>query len=144
LCPAFLTDPAIGRGYDAPVPLIDRVLSLLVVEDHEEMRAALRDWLLTSLPPLKLREARSMAEALHCAAQARLDLVLMNLELPGPNGIEATRALRRQHPACPVVVMSVNDSEALRTAAIEAGACAFISKRELPHALLPILGRLPA
>jgi hypothetical protein len=43
-----------------------------------------------------------------------------------------------------VIVMSVNDSEALRTAAIEAGALAFISKRELPHALLPLLGHVPA
>jgi hypothetical protein len=38
--------------------------------------------------------------------------------------------------------MSVNDSEALRSAAIEAGALAFLSKRELPYALLPILGRI--
>ena len=125
------------------MPLIERVLSLLVVEDHEEMRAALRDWLLTSLPPMKLREARSMDEALACAEQAKLDLVLMNLELPGPNGIEATRALRRQHPGCAVVVMSVNDSEALRSAALDAGALAFVSKRELPHALLPLIDRLP-
>jgi DNA-binding NarL/FixJ family response regulator len=126
------------------VPLIDRVLSLLLVEDHDEVRAALRDWLQTSLPPFKLREARSMDEALDCAAQAKLDLVLMNLELPGLNGIEATRAMRRKHPGCAVVVMSVNDSEALRSAALEAGALAFVTKRELPHALLPILGRLPA
>ena len=124
------------------MPLIDKVLSLLVVEDHEEVRAALRDWLLTSLPPFRLREARSLEEAMAYADQAPLDLVLMNMELPGPNGIEATRALRKRHPRCPVVVMSVNDSEALRTAAIEAGALAFLSKRELPHALLPLIGRL--
>jgi DNA-binding NarL/FixJ family response regulator len=124
------------------VPLIDRVLSLLLVEDHEEVRAALRDWLLTSIDSIKLMEARTMDEALSCAGQARLDLVLMNLELPGRNGIEATRALRQRHPRCPVIVMSVNDSEALRTAALEAGALAFVSKRELPHALLPILDRL--
>ena len=124
------------------MPLIDKVLSLLVVEDHEEVRAALRDWLLTSLPPMRLREARSLEEAMAYADQAPLDLVLMNMELPGPNGIEATRALRKRHPKCTVVVMSVNDSEALRTAAIEAGALAFLSKRELPHALLPLIGRL--
>jgi DNA-binding NarL/FixJ family response regulator len=127
------------------VPHVDRSLSLLVVEDHAGMRAALRDWLLASLPAtFRLREARSLDEALACAAQAPLDLVLMNLELPGANGIEATRALRRRHPQCPVIVMSVNDSEALRTAAIEAGAFAFVSKRELPHALLPLLGQLPS
>jgi two-component system response regulator FimZ (fimbrial Z protein)/two-component system response regulator EvgA len=124
--------------------LIDRVVSLLLVEDHLEMRGALREWLLRSLPPVKLREARNLAEALACADEAPLDLVLVNLELPGPNGIEATRALRKRQPQCPVIVMSVNDSEALRTAALDAGAAAFVSKRELPHALLPLLGRLPA
>jgi two-component system, NarL family, response regulator, fimbrial Z protein, FimZ len=124
--------------------LIDRVVSLLLVEDHPEVRSALREWLLRSLPPVKLREARNLAEALACADEAPLDLALVNLELPGPNGIEATRALRKRQPQCPVIVMSVNDSEALRTAALYAGAAAFVSKRELPHALLPLLGRLPA
>lgn len=123
--------------------LIGQTLSsILVVEHHDEVRGALRDWLLTSLPPLRLREARSMEEALRCAEQVELDLVLMNLELPGPNGIEATREMRKRHPSCAVVIMSVNDSEALRTAAIDAGAHAFVSKRELPNTLLPILERL--
>lgn len=124
------------------MPVLQSVRSLLLVEDHEEVRAALRDWLLMSLPPLKLREACNMEEALRCAAQVKLDLVLMNLELPGANGIEATRELRRRYPDCPVVIISVNDSEVLRAAALEAGAEAFVSKRELPSALLPILDRL--
>jgi DNA-binding NarL/FixJ family response regulator len=113
--------------------------SVLVVEEHEEMRSALRDWLLTSFPPLRLREARSLDEALRHAEQAQLDLVLMNLELPGTNGIEATRVLRRRYPSCRVVVMSVNDSTALRIAALEAGAEAFVSKRDLRLALHPIV-----
>ena len=116
--------------------------SVLVVEEHDGVRSALRDWLLTSFPPLRLCEARSMEEALRLADQAQLDLILVNLELPGPNGIEATRALRKRHPDCPVVVMSMTDSEALRLAAAEAGAAAFVSKRELPSTLLPILDRL--
>ena len=72
------------------------------------MRSALREWLLASLPDVKLREARSMEEALQCAQHAALDLVLMNVELPGPNGIAATRQLRRRQLLCPVVVMSLN------------------------------------
>jgi len=126
--PAFAVDPALP--------------SVLVVEEHDEMRCALRDWLLTSFPPLRLSEARSMEEALSLAGQAPLDLILVNLELPGANGIEAARALRRRHPACRVVVMSVNDSVALRIAALEAGAEAFVSKRDLRLALHPIVATL--
>lgn len=106
------------------------------------MRGALRDWLLTSFHPLRLREARSMDEALLVAGQAALDLALINLELPGPNGIEAARLMRRRHPRCRVVVMSVTDSMALRIAALAAGAEAFVSKRELRVALHPILATL--
>src|SRR2546430_6225608 len=115
--------------------------SVLVVEEHDALPISLRDWLLTSFPPLRLREARSMEEALRLADQAQLDLILVNLELPGPNGIEATRALRKRHPDCPVVVMSVTDSEALRLAAVEAGAAAFVSQRELPTTPPPIPDR---
>jgi DNA-binding NarL/FixJ family response regulator len=116
--------------------------SVLVVEEHDEMRSALRDWLLTSFPPLRLREARSMDEALTLAEQAPLDLILVNLELPGANGIEAARALHGRYPGCRIVVMSVNDSAALRIAALEAGAEAFVSKRDLRVALHPIVATL--
>jgi DNA-binding NarL/FixJ family response regulator len=112
------------------------------VEEHDGMRAALRDWLLTFLPRHKLREARSMDEALESADREKPDLVLMNLELPGANGLQATRELRRRDPACPVVLMSLNDAQVLRAAAAEAGALAFIPKHALPGALLPILQRM--
>ena len=103
--------------------------SILVVEEHDEMRAALRDWLLVSLPPSHLREARSLEEALVQAGRRRAR--------PGADEPRAPRTQRhrgdarlRLCPSCPVVIMSVNDSEALRGAALGAGAAAFVSKRE--------------
>src|SRR5919197_4971589 len=119
-----------------------RAAGVLIVEAHDDMRSALRDWLLTSFPPLRLSEARSLEEALRHAEQAPPDLVVMNVELPGPNGIEATRQLRRRFPSCQVVLMSVSDSEALRIAALEAGAVAFLAKRELTASLAALLERL--
>ena len=116
--------------------------SILLVEEHDEMRAALRDWLLVSLDSAKLREARSLQEAIDQTEQTMPDVVLINLELPGLNGIVAPRVRRRRGPWGPVVFLWLNDSEALRSAALGAGAAAFVSKRELPHGLLPILGRI--
>ena len=83
-----------------------------------------------------------MEEALRLAGQARLDFALINIELPGENGIEAARELRRRHQDLPLVLMSVHDSEVLRLAAIEAGADAFVAKRDLTMSLLPIVQRL--
>jgi DNA-binding NarL/FixJ family response regulator len=83
-----------------------------------------------------------MDEALTLAGQAKVDFALINLELPGPNGIEAVRELRKRYGNLAMVLMSVHDSEALRLAAMDAGADAFVSKRELTLALLPIVQRL--
>ena len=105
------------------------------------MRGALRDWLSRLLAPLSLAEAHDMAQALELAGEAPFDFAVVNLELPGPNGLETTRELRRRYPRSPVVVISVQDSEALRLAALDAGAEAFVSKRHLTAELLPILAR---
>jgi len=83
-----------------------------------------------------------MDEALTLAEQASLDLILVNLELPGTNGIEVARRLHGRYPGCRIVVMSVSDSAALRIAALEAGAEAFVSKRDLRVALHPIVAKL--
>jgi len=117
--------------------------NVLLVEEHEEVRTALRDWLRSVMAPVSLREARSMDEALRLAGQAKLDFALINVELPGPDGrhegIEAVRELRKRYTDLPMVLMSVHESEALRLAGMEAGADAFVSKRELTFQLLPIL-----
>lgn len=115
---------------------------VLLVEEHNEVRTALRDWLRSVVSPLSLREARTMDEALRLAGQAKLDLALITVELPGGNGIEAARELRRRHEDLPLVLMSVHDSEVLRLAAIQAGATAFVPKRDLTLSLLPIVQRL--
>ena len=118
--------------------------NVLLVEEHDDVRIALRDWLRSVVSPVSLSEARSMGEALQLAAQAKLDFALINVELPGENGIEAARELRRRHQDLPLVLMSVHDSEILRLAALEAGATAFVAKRDLTFSLLPIVQRLLA
>ena len=116
--------------------------NVLLVEEHTDVRTALRDWLRSVVSPLSLTEARTMKEALRLAEQAKLDFALITVELPGENGIEAARLLRRRYQNLPLVLMSVQDSEILRIAAIEAGATAFVAKRDLTMSLLPIVQRL--
>jgi len=116
--------------------------NVLLVEEHTDVRNAVRDWLRSVVSPLSLREARSMSEALRFAQQSKLDFALITVELPGENGIETARELHRRHQELPMVLMSVHDSDVLRLAAIAAGATAFVPKRDLTLSLLPIVQRL--
>ncbi len=83
-------------------------------------------------------------EALAVARSARPDLVLLDLEMPVMDGIEATSFLRRECPAARVVIVTVHDTPELRKLCHDRGACGFIAKGalndELPTVVLRLFG----
>ena len=128
----ILQEPAVEEARD-------NVVSVLIVDDHDGVRAALRDWIAASCAGVKLQVARDGEEALRLLERTPFDLVLMDIGLPGISGIEATRMLRRRSPATAVVVISVHDGEAQRAAATAAGAVAFVAKRRMHEELTSVL-----
>jgi DNA-binding NarL/FixJ family response regulator len=117
----------------------------LVVEDHAVLRESLHDWLQNILPGACVFCAASVEEALEMLGHATADVVLMDIGLPGMNGIEGTRHVHVRAPALPVVMLSILDDRAHITEAMDAGAVAFVSKRrmrsELPSVLRGVLDR---
>ena len=104
---------------------------VLIVDDHHAVRAAVSGWLAASFQGLRVQEACDAEEALKAVEATRFDLVLMDLGLPGTNGVEATRLLSARLPQTKIVVVSVHDSDAHRAAAQAAGAVAFVAKRHM-------------
>jgi DNA-binding NarL/FixJ family response regulator len=104
-------------------------LKLLICDDHALFREGLRYVLQEMEPGAVFEEAVDAEEALARAGKARdLDLVLLDLELPGRPGLEALRELRARHPELPVAIVSAeNDPEVVRRV-LRAGACGFIPK----------------
>ena len=127
-----LSEPAVEEAQD-------NVVSVLIVDDHDSVRAALYDWIAASCAGVKVHEARDGEEALRLLERTPSDLVLMDISLPGINGIEATRMLRQRSPAIAVVVISAYDDEAQRAAATAAGAVAFVAKRRMHEELTSVL-----
>ncbi len=72
--------------------------------------------------------ARDGAEAVALAAQKNPDLVLMDLKMPGVNGVEATRQIRTRHPAVKVLVLTTYDDDEWVFDAIRAGASGYLLK----------------
>jgi DNA-binding NarL/FixJ family response regulator len=115
---------------------------ILIVDDHAAVRSALCDGIQACLPDSRCLEATSGEEAVRSAAASAPDIVLMDIEMPGMNGIEATRLIRAGHPAAHIVVLSVHDEPNYRTDARAAGADAFVSKRNVHNELIALLGQL--
>ena len=123
-------------------------IRLLVVDDEARVRRGLR-MLLTSEPDLDIvGEAGDGVAALHLALELRPDVVLMDLLMPGTDGLQVTRMLQAAVPASSIVAFSVRDGVSTRRAAASAGAAAFVGKQEGPERLLATIraaaGRHPS
>jgi two-component system, NarL family, response regulator NreC len=112
------------------------MIRVLLVDDQAVVRRGLRV-LFRLEPDLQVvGEASTGTEALTLAQTLTPDVVLMDIEMPEMDGIEATAALRRVVPQSAVVILSVHDDAQTRGRAQAAGAVAFVEKRGATDALL--------
>jgi DNA-binding NarL/FixJ family response regulator len=103
--------------------------TLIIADDHPLFRSALRTVVAQLLPEMQIIEADSpdvLANTLQ--EHPHVDLVLLDLRMPGVQGFSALITLRGQHPAIPVVVVSAEEEPALMRRALDFGACGFIPK----------------
>jgi len=113
------------------------MINILIVEDNAILRGLLREWLSTELPECRVLEAASGEEALKRAGAVPISLAVMDIGLPGISGIEAARLLTARHPGFRFVIMSIHEEERYLREAREAGAYAYVPKRNLQAQLLP-------
>jgi len=117
-------------------------VTIMIVEDHEQVRGALRDWLQLALGDCQIVEAATGEDAVDIAAKQQPALVLMDLDLPQMNGIEATQKIKSILPKTQVVVLTIYEDEIYRSDAFASGATAFVPKRKMQTELLPALTAL--
>jgi DNA-binding NarL/FixJ family response regulator len=118
-------------------------MKILVVDDHPLIREALKSVLRDLDPRIDLLEAESVQQALSVvAAQPDLRLMLLDLGLPGENGLDALPLLRESHPQLPVVVLSASEQPGIVTRAIDAGAMGYIPKTSSRDLLVNSLRRV--
>jgi two-component system KDP operon response regulator KdpE len=120
--------------------------NVLVVDDEPALRKALRTSLIAS--GFAVEEARDGEEALLTARRHPFDLVLLDINMPGINGIDACRRMRGISPRAGIVMVTVRDSEDDKVRALEAGADDYVTKpfklRELTARLRAVLRRTRA
>jgi len=117
----------------------DRRVNILLVDDHALFRGGLKFLLQQLDTGLVLDEAGNCEQAIGRACGRSYDLILLDLNMPGVNRLEALEALREAAPDAPVVVLSGEDDPAVVRAAIDRGAMGFIPKSATPEVLIQAL-----
>lgn len=121
------------------VRVAHQVIRVVVVDDHALLRDGTRA-IIEAEPDLRVvGEAGSAEEALALVNQLGPDVVLMDVRLPGLNGIEATRRILQHHPEIRILIVTAYVDEEYLRGALEAGASGYLSKtapgRELVEAI---------
>lgn len=110
-------------------------VKVLLCDDHELFREGLKA-ILRAEPGIEIvGEARDGGEAVERTARLRPDVVLMDLEMPTLNGVEATRRIRQAHPRVRVLILTMYGEEDLVARCLDAGAAGYVLK-DVPAAQL--------
>jgi DNA-binding NarL/FixJ family response regulator len=118
---------------------------LLIADDHPLFRGALRAAVLGLLDRAEVGEAGTFEEVTErLESGADVDLILLDLSMPGARGFSGLMYLRAQYPALPVVVISANDDPAVIRRCMEFGASGFIPKTVGSEALRQAITRVLA
>jgi DNA-binding NarL/FixJ family response regulator len=117
---------------------------LLLVDDHEIVRQGLVS-LLRGVEGFEVcGEAATGEEAIREADKSRPDIVIMDLRMPGMDGLQATRSILKSHPQTDVLIFTVDESEQVLREALKAGARGCLTKTDAGSSLLSMLKTLVA
>jgi DNA-binding NarL/FixJ family response regulator len=117
-------------------------LRLLVVDDHAVVRRGVRA-LLESRPDWEVcGEAADGQEAIRKAAELKPDIVVLDISLPGLNGLEATSRILKESPESEVLILTMHHSEELAQQVIKAGARGYVLKSDADQSLVAAVERL--
>ena len=117
-------------------------IRILVVDDHALFRGGITAVLSREREFEVVGEAADGRAALEMAGAISPSIVLMDLSLPAPGGLETTQRIRREFPAIAVIVMAQDEDEESLFASIKAGAAAFVIKDLSPEDLVHVVRRV--
>jgi DNA-binding NarL/FixJ family response regulator len=113
-----------------------RKIRLLLVDDQPAVLRGLRMWLALEPDLMVVGEAGTGTDVGELINSVSPDCVLMDVEMPGLDGVDATAVVHALRPALPVVILSLHDDIETRVRAWIAGAAAFVAKHEVEPVLV--------
>lgn len=125
-----------------PATALEKLLFMprvLIVDDHAFIRRGV-ETILQSFPEWEVcGEASNGSDAVQLANQLNPEVVLMDVTMPGMNGLEATRIIRKQHPEVKVILLTLHESSEVLRSGFRAGANGYLLKADAEEELMKAL-----
>jgi DNA-binding NarL/FixJ family response regulator len=112
---------------------------ILIIDDNDDLRAVVKDYLKLHDRNLDIYEASTGEMGVAKAACIFPNIVLVDFNLPHANGLETTKQIKLDNPACDVIMLTMFEVGALKEKAINTGITDFIGKSEIHDRLMPAI-----
>jgi two-component system, NarL family, invasion response regulator UvrY len=117
-------------------------MNFLITDDHAVVRRGLRDILKDVYPKASFYEAGDGHQAISILSRQPIDVVLLDISMPGRNGLETLKQIRAQAIKSPVLVLSMHSENQYALRALKAGASGFLSKETAANELVTAIQKL--
>jgi DNA-binding NarL/FixJ family response regulator len=117
------------------------MIRVLIADDHVLVREGLKRLLDGSPDVAVVGEATTGDEVLQLAGERKVDVLVLDVSMPGPGFLEVLRQLREQHPTIKSVVLSAHPEDEYAERALKAGAMGYVTKERTPSELLEAIRR---
>ena len=117
-------------------------MRILIADDHPIFRAGLKETLAKDPGVESIGEADDGHKAVELARKKRWDVVVLDIMMPGRDGLEVLQELRRERPKLPVLILSAHPEDQLALRLLKAGAAGYLTKEKAPEVLLTAIRKV--
>jgi len=112
------------------------VIRILIADDHTIVRDGLRRLVAAEADMTIAGEAQNGVEVMEAVREKSVDVVLLDISMPGRNGLETLKELKRLHPSVSVIILSMHPKDQYAIRVLRAGASGYITKESAPEELI--------
>jgi two-component system, NarL family, invasion response regulator UvrY len=117
-------------------------MNILIADDHANVRRGLREILVDAFSGSHFSEAADGEQVLTQLIESQHDLLLLDINMPGRNGLEVLKNVKEIYPLLPVIMVSVQPESQYATRCLRAGATAYINKNSASEDLAPAIRKI--
>jgi two-component system, NarL family, invasion response regulator UvrY len=118
------------------------MIRVLIADDHAVVREGLKQILLENFEAVKIGEAKNAEEILEMTRKQDWDVVTLDVAMPGKNGLDVLKQMKRKYPRIPVLVLSVYPEDQYAVRVLQAGASGYMTKESAPDELVYAVRRV--